>query len=664
MLISTFYDGLVWMGGKWRIGFFMITKQKEEFISEYQMYLFHEGTNCNAYRMMGCHLKKYREVDGAWFTVWAPNAVAISVVGSFNNWDREKDKMHNTLGGWQIFIEGVKEYDLYKYAIETADGKIVYKSDPYGYFSEERPDNASVVYSIDGYKWNDSQWMKNRPTKEIYNRPISIYEVHLGSWKKKDDKFLNYRNLADELVEYVVDMGYTHIELMPISEHPLDDSWGYQITGYYAVTSRYGTPKDFMYLVDQCHKEGIGVILDWVPAHFPKDENGLARFDGTALYEHEDPRQGEHMHWGTYIFNYGRNEVMSFLISNAVFWFDVYHIDGLRVDAVSSMLYLDYGREKGNWIPNKYGGHENLEAIDFMKKLNEVVYGKFPGIMMIAEESTAWPLVTKPKHEGGLGYGYKWNMGWMHDTLEYMSLDPVYRKYNHRALTFSMMYAFSENYILSLSHDEVVYGKKSLIDKMWGNYESKFANLRLLYGYMYAYPGKKLNFMGGEFGQFHEWKFFDQLDWNLLDFEMHKKLKNYVKDLNRFYKDEKAFWELDTCWEGFNWISHSDYEQSVVSFIRKSKNTHIIVICNFTPVVRKQYRIGVPDLMGYREAFNSDYYIYGGCSIVDENIIRTENVPYDNFEQSIEIVLPALSVIYLKPISGDKIKDRVALLDE
>ncbi|MFO7153691.1 MAG: 1,4-alpha-glucan branching protein GlgB [Caldicoprobacter oshimai] len=622
-------------------------------ITNYQLYLFNQGTNYHSYKMLGAHLLEKDGVVGTRFAVWAPNARRVSVVGDFNCWDGRAHVM-NRLGDsgvWELFIPGVKEFDLYKYEIENFYGQVVLKADPYAFYSELRPCTASVVYNLYKYKWRDDEWMRQRATTPIYDKPLLIYEVHLGSWRRKEgNRFLSYRELAKELIPYVKDMGYTHIELLPVAEHPYDGSWGYQTTGYYSVTSRYGTPEDFMFFVDECHLAGIGVILDWVPAHFPKDGHGLIRFDGTALYEHEDPRRGEHPHWGTLIFNYGRNEVRSFLISNAVFWFDVYHVDGLRVDAVASMLYLDYGKSWGEWLPNRYGGKENLEAIEFMRKMNEVVFHYFPNVLMIAEESTAWPMVTRPVYLGGLGFNYKWNMGWMNDILRYMSLDPIYRKWHHENLTFSMVYAFSENFILPLSHDEVVHGKRSLLDKMPGDYWQKFANLRLLYGYMMAHPGKKLLFMGGEFGQFAEWNFGASLDWHLLDYEMHRKLHYYVKMLNHFYLENRALWECDHGWEGFRWIDHHDYSQSIVSFIRKGKEQDdwLIVVCNFTPVVRHGYRIGVPLLGEYREVFNSDDQAYGGSGQGNFYAIVSEDIPWHGFSQSISITVPPLAAVFFK----------------
>lgn len=622
-------------------------------MSEYQLYLFHEGTNYYSYKMLGAHMETIEDRSVVRFGVWAPNAERVSVVGDFNGWDGSTNPMEklDDQGIWTATIEGIEEYGLYKYEIGLKDGKRVLKADPYGFYGELRPGTASKVVALNGYQWDDSRWREYKRSFSAYKSPISIYEVHLGSWMRKEDNgFLTYGELADKLVDYIVYMGYTHVELLPVMEHPFDGSWGYQATGYFAVTSRFGTPYDFMYFVDRCHQKGIGVILDWVPAHFSRDAHGLSKFDGTSLYEYDDPRKGEHKEWGTLVFDYGKNEVKSFLLSSAIFWFDIYHVDGLRVDAASSMLYLDYGRRDGEWVPNKYGGRENLEAIDFMKKLNEGIFRDFPDALMIAEESTAWPMVTKPIYIGGLGYSHKWNMGWMHDILSYMSIDPVYRKWNHNRLTFSMVYAFSENFILSLSHDEVVHGKKSLLDKMYGDYWSKFANLRALYGYMMAHPGKKLMFMGGEFGQFIEWKFDSGLDWNLLDYEMHYKLQNFVRELNHIYREQKALWENDGGWEGFKWIEPEDCDQSIISFVRigSEECEQLAIVCNFTPVVREGYRIGVPGPGEYVEILNSDDKKYGGSSCKNEEPLTTENIPWNCFKHSISIKVPPLSSIYLK----------------
>lgn len=626
------------------------------FVSDYQLYLFNEGTNYYAYRMFGAHIKKEEDIKGVQFTVWCPNVKRLSVVGDFNNWDGQANIMQSLgdSGVWSTFIPDLGEYVLYKYEIETFDGRVFLKADPYAFYSELRPGTASIVYDIYDYRWHDDVWQIQKRTTPLYNKPMLIYEVHLGSWRRKTgDNIMEYRELADELIPYVQEMGYTHIQIMGISEYPFDGSWGYQVTGYYAATSRYGAPHDLMYLIDQCHNAGIGVIIDWVPAHFPRDAHGLARFNGNPLYEYTDSRKGEHPHWGTLVFDYARKEVLSFLISNAIFWLDVYHIDGLRVDAVASMLYLDYGKRRGEWLPNKYGGKENLEAIYFMRKMNEIVFRDFPNTLMIAEESTAWPLVTRPTYVGGLGYNYKWNMGWMNDILKYMSMDPIHRKWHHNLLTFSMTYAFSENFILPISHDEVVHGKGSLIEKMPGDYVSKFANLRAFYGYMMAHPGKKLIFMGGEFGQFIEWNYKKSLDWHLLDYDMHYRLKNYVKELNHFYLENRAFWEVDYDWEGFEWIDANNYNQSILSFIRYSRNRKdfVIVVCNFTPVTYENYRIGVPYDGKYIEIFNSDNECFGGTGIKNLEFIQYEKKNWHNMPYSINICIPPLATIFLRMAS-------------
>ena len=624
-------------------------------LSEFQMYLFHEGTNYQAYDMLGSiYISASEEqAEGFRFAVWAPNASNVSLVGNFNNWQAGEHPMTkaNDSGIWQIFVTGMKEGELYKYAITTQQGEVIMKTDPYAFYNELRPNSASITCRIDKYKWNNDIGTRNTK-KPSYESTMVIYEVHAGSWKRHEDgSFMNYRELAKELVPYVVDMGYTHIELMPIQEYPYDGSWGYQVTGYYAATSRYGKPEDLMFFVDSCHDAGLKVILDWVPAHFPRDTHGLARFDGSCLYEHEDPRLGEHAHWGTLVFDYGRPEVQSFLLSNAMFWLKVYHFDGIRVDAVSSMIYLDYGRDDGQWVVNKYGENKNLEAIALIQNLNRAVFAEFPNVLMIAEESTAFPKVTMPIHEGGLGFNYKWNMGWMHDSLRYFSMDPIYRKGNHNLLTFLLVYAFSENFILPLSHDEVVHGKKSLLDKMYGTYEEKFATLKAFYGYMMALPGKKLIFMGGEFGQFIEWNFDSQLDWHLLKYDSHRQLKDFVKELNHKYKENKCLWQLDTSWEGFEWIEANDNYNSVISFMRKGKQKeeNLIIVSNFTPVRRANYPLSVPDTGKYIEVLSSDWEDYGGAQeeqIVyvsdDTKVVEGEegNVVYMN--------LPPLSTVYLR----------------
>lgn len=626
-------------------------------LTDYDLYLFNQGTNYKVYEKMGAHIMEIDGIKGVYFSVWAPTARRVSVVGNFNQWDGRRYQMRSlgSSGVWDIFIPGLNSGEIYKYEIKTHRGDVMVKADPYAFYAELKPKTASIAYDINNYSWGDHDWIKDRETANIYERPTAIYEVHMGSWKKiaeEGDRYLTYREYADQLVKYVKDMGYTHIELLPVCEHPYDGSWGYQITGYYAVTSRYGKPEDFMYFVDVCHQNGIGVLVDWVPAHFPKDAHGLARFDGTALYEHEHPKQGEHPDWGTLIFNYGRNEVKNFLIANAFFWFDKYHIDGLRVDAVASMLYLDYGKKDGEWISNKWGGKENVDAIEFMRHMNSIIYQNYPGIMMVAEESTSWAMVCKPPHVGGLGYGFKWNMGWMNDFLSYMSKDPVYRKYHHNNVTFSMFYAFSENFILVLSHDEVVHGKCSMLNKMPGDYWQKFANLRAAYGFMYGHPGKKLLFMGGEFGQFIEWDYQKSLDWHLLDYDMHKKMQDYVKDLNKLYKSEKSLWEIDFSHGGFEWIDCTDAEHGVISFVRKAKDWKdmLIVVCNFTPVVYEGYKIGVPLPGFYKEIMNSDAEIYGGSNQGNNGGVTAKEFPWQGRPYSLDLKIPPLSTLILKPV--------------
>ena len=630
-------------------------------ITEFDLHLFNEGTHNKIFDKLGAHPDTINGIEGTLFAVWAPCAKRVSVVGVFNQWDGRRHQMRRigSSGVWEIFIPGISHGEIYKYEIKTPTNEIYIKCDPYAFYSELRPSNASMVYDINKYAWGDSEWIRQRDSSNIFDKPISIYEVHLGSWavnKEEGGRFLTYRELADKFVSYVKEMGYTHIELMPVSEYPFDGSWGYQITGYYSVTSRYGTPDDFMYFIDSCHQNGIGVILDWVPAHFPKDGHGLARFDGTALYEHEDQRQGEHPDWGTHIFNFGRNEVKNFLIANAIFWFEKYHIDGLRVDAVASMLYLDYAKKDGEWVPNKWGGKENVDAIEFMKQLNSTVYRYFPGIMMIAEESTSWALVTKPPETGGLGFSFKWNMGWMNDFLRYMSMDSVYRKYHQDLVTFSSMYLTSENFILVLSHDEVVHGKCSMINKMPGDYLQKFAGLRASYGYFFGHPGKKLMFMGNEFAQFIEWNYKDGLDWHLLGYEMHNKMQKYVKDLNNLYKNEKALYEVDFSYDGFEWIDCNDTEHSIISFLRKGKDWHdmLIFICNFTPVSHDAYRIGVPFNLFYREVLNSDSFIYGGSNVGNGGGVNAEDYEYHQKPYSIRLKIPPLSVLVLRPMFKER----------
>lgn len=613
---------------------------------------FHQEYCFHCHKLFGAHILQKNGLEGVVFTVWAPHAKEVCVIGDFNEWQGCGHKMEpiEDTGIWSIFVPGVKEGSLYKYEIHTWYGQVLHKADPYGFYSEYRPGTASKVFPLEGYPWQDEKWQKEKTS--LYNQPLNIYEVHLGSWKRKENgDFYSYRELAEELVDYAAEMGYTHIELLPLSEHPYDGSWGYQSTGYYAVTSRYGNPHDFMYFVDRCHQKGIGIILDWVPAHFCGDAHGLANFDGAPLYEYADPHRGRNDQWGTFNFDFSKPQVWSFLISNALFWMDFYHIDGLRVDAVAFMLYLDYGKKPGQWTPNVFGGRENLEAIGFMKKLNEAVFEKFPHALMIAEESTAWPLVTKPTYLGGLGYNYKWNMGWMNDMLRYMEMDSIHRKWHHELLTFSFMYAFSENFILPLSHDEVVHGKKSLLNKIPGDYWQKFASLRAFYGYMMAHPGKKLLFMGGEFGQFAEWNEHRGLDWLLLDYDMHRKLHQYVRHLNHFYKREKVLWEIDHDWQGFQWIDPHDCQQSIITFMRRSRDPEdfLVILCNFTPVVHEEYRIGVPSPGAYMEVFNSDAEIYGGSGQLNKNLLEAEAVPWHNRSHSLVIKVPPLATLYLKP---------------
>lgn len=614
-------------------------------------YYFHQGTNIKAYEFLGSHFVENNNVPGVVFRVWAPHALAVSVIGDFNNWDIKKNVMFkvNNEGIWELFIAGLKEFSTYKYAIKAKDG-FIYKSDPYAHHFETRPGTASKLYNIDRFNWHDQRYMENLRTQSTFDRPINIYEVHLGSWRKYENgEFFDYIKLANELSDYAIEMGYTHIELMPVAEHPYDGSWGYQIAGFFAPTSRFGTPKDFMRFVDICHQKGIGVILDWVPAHFPRDAHGLRFFDGQPCYEYEDPKKGEMKEWGTMVFDFGKPEVISFLISNAVYWFDKYHIDGLRVDAVSSVLYLDYDRKDGEWIANTYGGNENLEAISFFQRLNEVIFKEFSYAMVIAEESTSWPMVTKPPSDGGLGFNYKWNMGWMNDLLKYMSLQHDARKYNHDNLTFSFFYAFSENFILPLSHDEVVHGKGSMIEKMSGDYKQKFQSLRAFYAFMMAHPGKKLLFMGQEFAQFKEWDYNKELDWLLLDFEMHKKMFKFVKTLNYLYLKNSPLWEIDFDWSGFSWISNDDSSQSVIAFRRIDKdNKEIIAICNFLPIRHNSYKIGVPKTGNYKVILNTDNIQFGGDNTGSLGMLRTTNKAMHDFDQSLSIDLPALSAIYLE----------------
>jgi len=625
-------------------------------LTEYDLHLFAEGTHYQLYDKLGAHLVTHEGVSGVAFAVWAPSAERVSVIGDFNQWEGRRHPMRprGATGLWELFIPSLGEGEIYKYEIKTPyKGMLAVKSDPYGFASEVRPNTASRVWNLSRYQWNDADWIASRKSRQKLQSPISIYEVHLGSWqrvKEEDNRFLTYRELAERLIPYVKDMGYTHIEFLPITEHPYDGSWGYQAVGYYAPTARFGTPDDFRYFMDAAHQAGIGVILDWVPAHFPKDAHGLGFFDGTHLYEHADPRKGEHTDWGTFIFNFGRNEVSAFLLSNALFWLEEYHLDGLRVDAVASMLYLDYSRQPGEWIPNEFGGRENLAAIRFLKRFNELVHEKFPDVLTFAEESTAWPMVSHPTYVGGLGFDMKWNMGWMHDMLEYMQKDPIHRRYHHNSLTFSLIYAFSESFVLPFSHDEVVHLKKAMLAKMPGDYWQQFANLRALYAYMYAHPGKKLLFMGGEFGQWNEWNFQTGLDWMLLDFEPHRKLQQFVKDLNRLYRSEPALHEVDFSWEGFQWIDFHDVDYSVVSFIRRAKDPaeQIVVAANFTPVPRTGYRVGVPAPGFYKEILNSDSDVYGGSNLGNAGGLPAEETPWQGQPYSVLLTIPPLGVVYLK----------------
>ncbi len=619
------------------------------------LYLFHEGTNAKAYEYLGAH-----PVDGGvCFRVWAPNVQWAGVAGDFNGWQPDKAPMTKISSGvWECFVDGVNRYDAYKYYFRTADGREFYKSDPFAFHCETRPGTASKYYGELDFDWSDKGWLRKRKKADIYSSPMNIYEVHAGSWQLYDDgNPLSYRDLADRLIPYVKDMGYTHIELLPVMEYPFDGSWGYQVTGYFAPTSRYGTPEDFAYFVNAAHNAGIGVILDWVPAHFPKDTYGLYEFDGGACYEYADPRKGEHLQWGTRVFDYGKPEVQSFLVSSAMFWISEYHIDGLRVDAVASMLYLDYGRDDGNWIPNCHGGRENLEAVAFLKKLNESVFREHGDVLMIAEESTAWPMVSRPTYLGGLGFNFKWNMGWMNDCLRYFSLDGLARKFNHDCLTFSFFYAFSENFVLPISHDEVVHGKCSLINKMPGTYEEKFAGVRSFLGYMMSHPGKKLLFMGCEFGQFIEWNYKQQLDWLLLDYEAHRQLKSYVSALNKFYLANSPLWEIDYSWEGFSWIVSDDSSNSVVAYIRRDKKENeLIALCNFTSVTRQKYRIGVPKPGTYRAVFSSALPEFGGKGESTAGSVRAKKKPMHGYEYSIELDIEGLSCMYIKNTSRKKDK--------
>lgn len=647
---------------------------KDAKLTDYDIYLFGEGDHHRIYEKLGAHVVELNGVKGVYFAVWAPNARNVSLLGDFNHWDGRQHQMRKRQEMiWELFIPELDFGTHYKYEIKNWDGHIYEKSDPFGFSQEVRPKTASIVADLDSYSWHDESWLEKRRHTDPLTKPISVYEVHLGSWLhtsaeeplkqygeggevvpvsewKQDARFLNYYELAEKLIPYVKDLGYTHIELLPIAEHPFDGSWGYQVTGYYAATSRYGTPEDLMYFIDQCHQNEIGVLVDWVPGHFPKDGHGLAFFDGTHLFEHEDPRKGEHKGWGTLVFNYGRNEVCNFLVANALFWFDKYHIDGIRVDAVASMLYLDYDREDGEWVTNEYGGRENIEAVEFLRQVNSVIYNYFPGILSIAEESTSWAMVSRPAYMGGLGFNMKWNMGWMHDMLDYFSMDPWFRQFHQNNITFSMWYHHSENYMLALSHDEIVHGKSNMIGKMPGDEWQKFANLRCLFGYMYCHPGKKTMFMSMEFGQWSEWNVWADLEWHLLEYDRHKKLKQFFKDLNAIYKKEPALSEQDFAEEGFQWIDCSDNSHSVVAFLRRAKDTDdfIVAVCNFTPQPHSHYRIGVPEPGFYVEIFNSDSRDYGGSNIGNLGGKWTDEWFFHNYPYSLDLCLPPLGVLMLK----------------
>lgn len=623
-------------------------------LGEDDLYLFNQGNNYRIYDHLGAHPMTHQGVRGVLFAVWAPSARRVSVVGDFNQWDGRRLMMRTrgSSGVWEIFIPHVRDEAIYKYEIQTKSGDVLFKADPYAFLMEQRPRTASIIYDLEGFEWTDRKWMEERTEADPLSQPMSIYEVHLGSWRREEDQsWLTYERAADELIEYALDMGFTHLELLPVAEHPFDGSWGYQVTGFFAASSRFGRPHDLMDFINRCHNRGLGVILDWVPAHFPKDAHGLEYFDGTHLYEHSDPQQGFHQDWGTLIFNYGRHEVKNFLVANALFWLDKYHIDGLRVDAVASMLYLDYSREKGQWTPNKYGGRENLEAIEFIKNFNSKIYEDHRGVVTIAEESTAWPGVCRPVHLGGLGFMFKWNMGWMHDMLEFMQKDPVHRKYHMNNLTFALLYAFNENFILPLSHDEVVHGKKSLLEKMPGDDWQKFANHRLLLGYMFGEPGKKMLFMGSEFGQRWEWNHDDQLQWHLLENGFNQGLQKFVRDLNQLYQDQPALYEYDFSARGFEWIDFTDVEASAVSFIRRAKNPDdlLVLIFNFTPTPQYNYQIGVPRPGVYQELINSDSEYYGGSNLGLGGGITAQPQPVHGYQNSIELTLPPLSMLVLKP---------------
>jgi 1,4-alpha-glucan branching enzyme len=630
--------------------------QYGQVLSDYDLHLFSEGTHHRAWEKLGSHVMTIGGITGVHFAVWAPNAQRVSVVGDFNRWDGRVHPMRKLVpsGVWELFIPDLSEGARYKYEVRTDAGHLLEKSDPYARSFEVPPRSASVIWKESGYEWDDADWIRDRQAAGgWHDRPMSIYEVHLGSWRRVPDeshRYLTYRELADTLVPYVREMGYTHIELLPVMEHPFSGSWGYQVLGFFAPTSRFGTPDDFRHFVDACHRSGIGLILDWVPGHFPKDRHGLAEFDGTSLYEHADPRKGEHRDWGTLIFNYGRNEVRTFLMSSALYWLEEFHVDGLRVDAVASMLYLDYSRPHGEWIPNQYGGRENLEAVSFLQHMNTVTHGRVPGTITIAEESTAWPAVSRPTYVGGLGFTYKWNMGWMHDMLEYIEQDPVHRRWHHEKITFSMLYSFTENFVLPFSHDEVVHGKRSMLDKMPGDLWQKHATLRTLYGYMFGHPGKKLMFMGSEFGQWREWSSEESLDWHLVEDPLHAGLRRWVQDLNRTYRDERSLHDVDFEATGFAWIDCHDNANSVVSMVRRARDASdfTVMVANFTPVPRPDYRIGVPAAGWYREILNSDAALYGGSNMGNSGGVQSDPIPDHGYEHSISLTVPPLGFVLLK----------------
>ncbi len=647
---------------RWSDGTAAVTPDPYRFLpllGELDLQLLGEGTHYRSYEQLGAHVRTVDGITGVHFAVWAPNARRVAVTGDFNNWDGRRHPMR-VVGGsgiWELFIPGLRPGERYKYELKGPSGDVFTKADPHAFFSELRPGNASVVWDLGGYAWGDDEWLAARAARDPFAAPISIYEVHLGSWMHKpeeDDRWLTYAELAEELVAYVTRMGYTHVELLPITEHPLDLSWGYQCSGYFAPTSRFGTPQEFMALVDALHRAGVGVILDWVPAHFPRDAHGLGRFDGTALYEHADPRKGEHRDWGTYVFNYGRNEVRNFLLSSALFWLREYHLDGLRVDAVASMLYLDYSREEGQWVPNEHGGRENLEAISLLRRLNELTHGDQPGTMVLAEESTAFPGVTRPVHDGGLGFTFKWNMGWMHDTLAYFAREPIHRQYHHNQLSFGLLYAFSENFVLPISHDEVVHMKGSMIAKMPGDYWQKFANLRAYYGFMWTMPGKKLLFMGQEFAQFDEWNDHLSLDWNLLEYDKHRGMQEWVRALNGLYRDHPALHQRDASWEGFQWLAVDDHQHSTLAYLRRGADPadHVVVLCNFTPVPREGYVVGVPEATTYDELLNSDAEAYGGSNVGNLGAVEARAEPHGEWPASLTVTLPPLAVVILAPRRG------------